>query len=475
MADIASTLAEISSATYDADPTAGLPPGFTTVDLPDLGSQNGVFTNGHALAVTLQGVLDGQQVLVVAIRGTDSTQDWIADVTNINTEYDALRPLAAALEHYAAAGGKVVLTGHSMGGAMDQLFMAEHPGDDHYRAVTFGSPGALPQAGVFTAEADARITNYAISDDPFVYLGEHRGEIADAAQHSIAVALGLSTALASLTHLAPTSILQALHGLAGDYVNNGSTVTIAGAAPALSLSGLLQTSLSEHDPETYLALTRAAGLAEPSLWSGALTLQASAASPSITGGMGNDTLVGYAHADQLRGADGDDSILGGASFDDINGNKGEDSIDGGAGGSDWLLGGQGNDVITAHGGDNILAGNLGADTLHGGAEADTLRGGQGDDLIYAGAGPQWLSGDRGDDTLVGGSGADIYHSFSGAGLDLVTNFDASKGDRVQLDAGTVYSLRQMGADTVIDMSGGDSLVLKNTLLASLPAGWIFST
>jgi len=208
MAEIAHTLAEIAAATYRANPAADVPSGFTAVNLPNLGMTDGVYVNDHELALAEQGTLDGAQVLVVAIRGTDDVHDWIADVGDINEAYAALKPLAAALEAYAAAGGKVVLTGHSLGGAMDQIFMAQHLGDDHYRAVTFGSPGALPQQGLFSVEADPRITNYAISDDPFVFLGEHRGGIADYAVDHLVAGLGLADTLAAVTHLSASQLLS---------------------------------------------------------------------------------------------------------------------------------------------------------------------------------------------------------------------------------------------------------------------------
>jgi pimeloyl-ACP methyl ester carboxylesterase len=266
MADIAHTLADIAAATYDANPAAGLPSGFTTVDLPNLGTTGGVYANGHALALVGQGVLGGEHVLVVAIRGTDDAHDWIADIGNINDEYAALKPLAAALEAYAAAGGEVVLTGHSMGGAMDQIFMAQHPNDDHYRAVTFGSPGALPQQGIFSVETDARITNYAISDDPFVFLGEHRREVADYAVKNLAAGLGLAAELATVTHLTADNLLPTVRSLGADYVNNGGTVIISGAGGPLTIDGLVHANLSEHDPSAYLALTASSTLLEPSLW-----------------------------------------------------------------------------------------------------------------------------------------------------------------------------------------------------------------
>ena len=60
-----------------------------------------------------------------------------------------------------------------------------------------------------------------------------------------------------------------------------------------------------------------------------------------------------------------------------------------------------------------------------------------------------------------------------AGVDRVMDFRAADGDRVLLDAGTSYTLAQVGADTVVSMVGGGQVVLVGVQLASLPAGWIF--
>jgi Ca2+-binding RTX toxin-like protein len=195
----------------------------------------------------------------------------------------------------------------------------------------------------------------------------------------------------------------------------------------------------------------------------------------IQGGSGNDTIVaGDVGGNYLRGNAGDDSIQGGAGFDDINGNMGNDTIDGGSGGSDFLVGGQGNDSITGHTGGNQILGNLGNDTLVGGSGQDIIRGGQGDDVIIAGSGNQYISGDLGNDTETGGSGADLFHGSQNIGLDEITNFSYAKGDRVELDPGTVVvSMTQVGANTVVDMGGGNQMILENVQLSSLPSDWIF--
>jgi hypothetical protein len=49
----------------------------------------------------------------------------------------------------------------------------------------------------------------------------------------------------------------------------------------------------------------------------------------------------------------------------------------------------------------------------------------------------------------------------------------AEGDRVMLDRGTTYTVSQVGADTVIDMGGGNQMILVNVQLSSLKDGWIF--
>ncbi|MGZ6014570.1 MAG: NF038122 family metalloprotease [Phenylobacterium sp.] len=203
----------------------------------------------------------------------------------------------------------------------------------------------------------------------------------------------------------------------------------------------------------------------------------------ITGAAGGDTIqapetndtitAGAGGANYLRGNGGDDSIQGGAAFDDINGNKGNDTIDGGSGGSDWLVGGQGNDSITAHHGSNLILGNLGNDTLQAGDGQDVLRGGQGDDVIVGGAGHDYISGDLGNDTETGGAGPTLFHGSQNIGADEITNFSYAKGDRVELDPGTTFSVSQVGANTVIDMGGGNHMTLDNVQVSTLPSDWLF--
>ncbi|WP_293676063.1 hypothetical protein [uncultured Phenylobacterium sp.] len=134
----------------------------------------------------------------------------------------------------------------------------------------------------------------------------------------------------------------------------------------------------------------------------------------------------------------------------------------GTDGPDRLRGGRDSDAIQAGPGDDLIEG-LGG--------LDELRGGRGDDRVDGGDGDDWVSGDRGDDVLTGGRGGDTFYGFAGCGSDVVTDFFAEEGDRVELEAGTAHTVRQVGADTVVEMTGG-RLILKGVTAAALPRGWL---
>jgi len=176
--------------------------------------------------------------------------------------------------------------------------------------------------------------------------------------------------------------------------------------------------------------------------------------------------------DYLRGEEGDDRIYGGFGFDDVHGNQGNDTVSGGHDG-DWVVGGKDNDLLTGDDGHDVVYGNLGNDTCDGGTGSDVVRGGQANDILTGGTGDDFLSGDLGEDTLTGGAGADIFNSFGAAGLDRVADFSRAEGDRVRLDPGSTYTVSQQGADTVVAVAGGATLVLVGVSMASLTGDWIF--
>ena len=191
----------------------------------------------------------------------------------------------------------------------------------------------------------------------------------------------------------------------------------------------------------------------------------------VMAGGGTDTVLGGLHSDYLHGGTGDDSIAAGGGLDTVRGGQGDDWLHGNAG-EDVLFGDLGGDIMHGGRGADMVHGGAGADTLLGDAGDDVVRGGQGDDVIFGGEGDDLISGDRGDDTLVGGAGADTFSTFGDAGLDVITDFNAAEGDRLRIEDGASYAVRQEGADVIVEVAGGARVVLLDVQLSTLGDGWI---
>jgi len=278
------------------------------------------------------------------------------------------------------------------------------------------------------------------------------------------MALGGWSGAIDPTHMPAQMTIDYIHAFA---LGDGSSTTVIPATAAPDAGATATTA-----PPPPVDPTPAPSPATGATVTSDQSLIASHASDTLVGGTGNDSITGSDGQDYLRGGDGADRMAGLGGFDDMNGNQGNDTLAGGDG-DDWVVGGKDDDLLTGENGDDIVWGNLGNDTVDGGAGADQVRGGQGDDVVFGQSGDDWLSGDRGNDTITGGSGADIFHTFSDAGIDKVLDFNYAQGDRVQLDPGTHFTLAQVGSDTVIDMGGGNEMILANVQLATLPSDWIF--
>jgi Ca2+-binding RTX toxin-like protein len=140
---------------------------------------------------------------------------------------------------------------------------------------------------------------------------------------------------------------------------------------------------------------------------------------NVSGGSGNDILVGNGEANLLSGNLGNDTVVGRGGQDLLAGGLGTDRIDGGSGldtvtyvdhvspvtvsldgivndgqagendhlsGLESIIGGGGNDNLIGSAGPNVLQGLLGNDRLRGLAGNDTLVGGDGTDFADGGTG-----------------------------------------------------------------------------------------
>jgi Ca2+-binding RTX toxin-like protein len=218
----------------------------------------------------------------------------------------------------------------------------------------------------------------------------------------------------------------------------------------------------------------------------------------VSGGNGDDSIIGTALSDNLQGASGNDTISGGAGADRLDGGAQNDILLGGIG-DDTLVGGTGNDTLDGgEGSDNYEVaitqaefdlftdtGTSGNDTLRNtGNSSLTLNGfsitnglefvdgnnreirgnnnnnsfnfsavalsnvlfvdgGNGNDFLVGSAASDNLRGGNGNDTIDGGNGADSI--FGGAGNDSF-----------------IFNSANAGIDTINDFTiGGDTLQISS--------------
>ncbi len=167
---------------------------------------------------------------------------------------------------------------------------------------------------------------------------------------------------------------------------------------------------------------------------------------SVTGGHGDDHLIGNAAANTLAGGDGDDVL---------DGRGGNDAFqEFGSPGSDVFIGGPGKDTVAysffpgdltltidGKANDRVIGDPAkGVDNIH--ADVENVTGGLGNDRITGTPGPNRLAGGPGDDTLLGLGGNDVLLPGAGAdtvtggpGLDTASFADAAAGVTADLLAG----------------------------------------
>jgi uncharacterized delta-60 repeat protein len=118
----------------------------------------------------------------------------------------------------------------------------------------------------------------------------------------------------------------------------------------------------------------------------------------LVGGNGDDSISGNAHRDRIDAGDGNDRVAGNGGRDKLDGGGGDDRMFGGAGG-DGIFGGNENDRINGEGGNDVIYGSFGIDRLFGGAGNDTIfsRDG-GSELVFGDSGTDTADADD-DDVL----------------------------------------------------------------------------
>jgi len=194
-------------------------------------------------------------------------------------------------------------------------------------------------------------------------------------------------------------------------------------------------------------------------------------------------LTGNSATNFLAGGEGDDTISGGAGNDALVGGLGADVLDGGEGFDNvgYVYATSGVTVDLANSANNtgeafgdtfnsveMVQGSLFDDTITGDTGNNWLYGYDGNDTVNGGAGADVIFGNDGSDILSGGTGADTFYFLaSDTGTDTVTDFEDDV-DLLNLQFTDFTSTQQVldaasssGADTVIDLGAGNSIVLQN--------------
>lgn len=102
-----------------------------------------------------------------------------------------------------------------------------------------------------------------------------------------------------------------------------------------------------------------------------------------------------------------------------------------------------------------------------------IRGTSGNDTISGTAWSDTIAGGAGNDTMSGGAGSDTFLFRSNLGQDTVTDFTTGTDvlefrDGIFADAAAALAAAtSSGSDTLITIDAGNSVLLKNVLLANL--------
>lgn len=262
---------------------------------------NGVYQNANAEAIVAAATYNGHRTLAIGFRGTNDQEDWRQDFQNINEHFTLFTPLITALNTVIARGefDLVLVTGHSLGGAMSQMFMAEYAGQAPAYAITTGSPGYLQNAAV----ADPRVINYQVTDDPIVYLGAERAAVGQILGGPLGASMvgQLASILGSSFGFPASTFTNSVPFFTQNYHSRGTTevLNVPGhpdSAPSSLLSLMTSFNATAHEFATYQT-----GLAHVNGNPFDLTA-------GSRGTSGNDALFGTTGNDSIEGGTGYDTL-----------------------------------------------------------------------------------------------------------------------------------------------------------------------
>ena len=254
---LTTVLMNVNAAAQDAAAVSG----WRMLDGSELGVStsllnNGIYTNANAQAVVAVADYNGHRTLAIGFQGSNDAEDWRENFQNINSHYSLYASLIAGISTAVREGNYdlVLVTGHSLGGAMAQMFMADYADIAPAYAITTGAPGYL-QSG---PTADGRIINYQISDDPVIVLADNRAEVGQILGSLDAATLTeLTTAVGTEIGFPADVLTSSVPFMTQNYYDHGTNLILPAPghpslAPAVE-SLLTSVNVDAHDLATYSA------------------------------------------------------------------------------------------------------------------------------------------------------------------------------------------------------------------------------
>lgn len=381
--------------------------------------------------------------LVMAFRGTDPADPSVTSgqaflAVSLAANYKAFAPLRSAVLDYLKAHPEithVVVSGHSLGGALVDLFTVKDA--SAFRAVlptggltieTIASSGLPPDLPQYTKGLDTSVATIEMKTiisiggfkvkAPFITaLMPPSGYIAIAtAQDRVRWAKDFGNDSTTLG-LVPVQPLRANQHMGGDVVLRN---------PNMDNSDVKYYSISSHPLDFRgFGANHNSGL----YWA---DLQGVVRDPLFA--LYNSQALAFGKADYRRTPDwigGPLSLFWGyvkLNNLDNDWDSGSHAISG-TNAADYLIGLTGNDRLAGGAANDLLSGGAGDDVLAGGPGNDVLDGGTGDDVLDGGAGRDTMSGGPGADRFVFSTTAD---SRPGAPRDTISDFSLAHNDSIDL-------------------------------------------
>ncbi|MCB1517007.1 MAG: hypothetical protein KDJ19_05245 [Hyphomicrobiaceae bacterium] len=206
------------------------------------------------------------------------------------------------------------------------------------------------------------------------------------------------------------------------WANNG-VQTVSGSEVELVNTGLIQA----HQTAVYFTSSDGRVVNSGTISGGTNGIKFSSTIGSKVYNTETGVISSYPTSDAVAFGTGDDLLINhGQLIGNVVFNGGDDTFKGRSGSVDGnVSGGDGNDTLIGSSADD--------DNLRGNNDHDTLKGRAGDDVLDGGSGRDHLFGGKDDDTLTGGTQRDYFHFGRNQDHDTITDFENGV-DKLELSA-----------------------------------------